>query len=257
MSRQRLLGGGAAASALLTLLTAGPASAQYADVDRPSQMTVGRSFYSSAGPGYTYYLPSTSRPWYGFYPGYYTGYPIPGRFTTNQGYYSQMAPSYSPIMLTSINYPGIYGSFVQGLTPSGYNVTPTFATRVYNPPSAAPVGMPYVASDRETLGDQPATLEVNLPADAVLEVEGQPTRQTGAHRVFESPPLVPFRDYSYDLRARWTVGDQEVVQTRHVRVAAGQRVEVSLAPGARAVEEPATPSLRTAPLRRTNREPPR
>jgi uncharacterized protein (TIGR03000 family) len=249
MVQQRLLGGGAA---LLALLTACGAAAAQTAADLRSPLTVGRSFYSSAGPGYTVYVPTASFPEYNFFPGYYTGYPVPGRFRTSTGYYSQLAPSYSPIMLTSINYPGVYGSFDFGLTPSAYNVTPTFATRVYNPPSALPVGMPYVPLERETAADRPAQLDVSLPADAVLEVDGQPTSQTGARRVFESPPLVPFRTYSYDLRARWTVGDREVVQNRHVRVSAGERVEVDFGPGRRLrEEEPSTLETRPLPLRRS------
>jgi uncharacterized protein (TIGR03000 family) len=248
MSQQRLLGGGAA---LLALLTACGAAAAQTPADMRSPMTVGRSYYSSAGPGYSTYTPNVDTPRYGFYPGYYTGYVVPGDFRTYNGYSSQVAPSYSPVMLTTINYPGIYGGHVQGLTPYGYSVTPTFGTPRYNPPSAAPVGLPYAPLERETAADRPATLEVRLPADAALEVDGWRTRQTGSSRLFESPPLVPGKSYTYDLRATWTAGGREVVKNRHVRVSAGERVEVDFGPGTMEAE-PSTLETRPPPLRRSS-----
>ena len=43
---------------------------------------------------------------------------------------------------------------------------------------------------------------------------------------FQSPPLDPGRNYTYEVRARWTEDAKEVSQTRKVRVRIGQRVTV-------------------------------
>jgi uncharacterized protein (TIGR03000 family) len=49
----------------------------------------------------------------------------------------------------------------------------------------------------------PATLQVRLPADAVLEIDGYRTRSTGVVRLFASPPLERGKSYPYLLKALW------------------------------------------------------
>ena len=67
-----------------------------------------------------------------------------------------------------------------------------------------------------------ATIEVRVPADAELWLDGTLTRQRGETRTFESPPLQSGRPYSYEFRARWMQDGQPVEQTRRVDVTAGR-----------------------------------
>ena len=50
---------------------------------------------------------------------------------------------------------------------------------------------------------RPALLDVLLPADAELEVNGYKTKSMGEMRRFESPPLAKGRPYTYSLKATW------------------------------------------------------
>jgi len=79
----------------------------------------------------------------------------------------------------------------------------------------------------------PATLVVNLPADAVLSVDGKPTTSTSANRVFSTPDLETGRDFVYTLEARVVRAGQEKVIKQRVTVRAGQQTTVRL-------EEPTT-----------------
>ena len=72
------------------------------------------------------------------------------------------------------------------------------------------------------------TLEVRLPTDAVLEIEGVRTRPTGEVRRFVSPPLEVGKRYTYTLKATWREGPKQVVRERAVPVVAGQEVVVDL-----------------------------
>ena len=62
---------------------------------------------------------------------------------------------------------------------------------------------------------------VRVRVDAEVWLGGQKTRQPGTLRQFVSPPLTPNQDYTYEVRARWTEGGKEVVQTRRIAVSAG------------------------------------
>jgi uncharacterized protein (TIGR03000 family) len=75
---------------------------------------------------------------------------------------------------------------------------------------------------------KPAILIVRLAPDAVLEIEGVRTKQTGAVRNFQSPPLATDRQYSYTLRPTWKESGQELLAEREVSFQAGQTVEVDL-----------------------------
>jgi uncharacterized protein (TIGR03000 family) len=70
------------------------------------------------------------------------------------------------------------------------------------------------------------TLEVRLPADAVLEIEGVRMRPTGEVRRLVSPPLEVGKRYTYTLKATWREGPKEVARQRTVFVVAGQEVVV-------------------------------
>lgn len=74
--------------------------------------------------------------------------------------------------------------------------------------------------------EAPAEVEVRVPAGAELWFGGVKTRQTGAVRLFQSPPVEVGQWYGYDVKARWTEDGKEVERTRHVSVTAGARSAV-------------------------------
>jgi uncharacterized protein (TIGR03000 family) len=75
---------------------------------------------------------------------------------------------------------------------------------------------------------KPATLVVQVAADARLEIEGDKTQQTGEVRRFQSPPLAVDRDYTYTFRATWIQAGKELQAERKVRLRGGQTVDVDL-----------------------------
>jgi uncharacterized protein (TIGR03000 family) len=78
-------------------------------------------------------------------------------------------------------------------------------------------------------GARPATLVVRIAADAVLQVDGTPTRQSGEVRRFVSPPLQPGRRFSYTLAASWEPNNYtKITRTRKAPIAAGETTEVDL-----------------------------
>jgi uncharacterized protein (TIGR03000 family) len=72
----------------------------------------------------------------------------------------------------------------------------------------------------------PAHLDVRVPADAELWVDGKKTTQTGTARTFSTPDLKPGQDYAYEMRADWQDRDRKITQTRRVTFHAGENVKV-------------------------------
>lgn len=86
-----------------------------------------------------------------------------------------------------------------------------------------------------------ALLDVRVPADAEVWLEGAKTQQTGDSRQFVSPPLKPGQDYHYEIKARWKQDGRDVEQTREVNVRAGGRVNVAF-PAVPATEKVSVPN---------------
>jgi uncharacterized protein (TIGR03000 family) len=78
-----------------------------------------------------------------------------------------------------------------------------------------------------TLPDQPARVEVEVPAGAELWFDGHRTSQGGTNRAFHTPALEKGRGYHYEVRARWTEDGKTVEQTQSVPVTAGARARVA------------------------------
>jgi uncharacterized protein (TIGR03000 family) len=170
---------------------------------------------------------------------------------------------WSPIFMTSINYPGVYGAYtLSGVAnnslffrePMVYprdnsSVVSPVSTTITPPAYSSPLmdaGFRVTASGpgglRTTAAPgTAATVRVRVPSSASVFFEGEPTAATGPDRLFESPPLAPGRSYRYDIKAVWEDNGREVVRTRSVTVHAGERVSVNFLNN----EEP--PTLRTRP----------
>jgi uncharacterized protein (TIGR03000 family) len=82
--------------------------------------------------------------------------------------------------------------------------------------------------DGETMAPAPATIVVDLPADAKLLIDNEATTSIGSSRVFTSPTLNPGKEYHYTLKAE-IVRDGKTVQAEKViAVKAGELTPVTL-----------------------------
>jgi uncharacterized protein (TIGR03000 family) len=88
------------------------------------------------------------------------------------------------------------------------------------------------------------TVRVSVPAAAELLVDGVKTAQTGADRLFESPPGEPGREVRYELTARWVENGAPVERTRTVTGKAGEAVRVDFVTEGPAVPAPAAAARR-------------
>jgi len=73
----------------------------------------------------------------------------------------------------------------------------------------------------------PATIIVNLPADATLTIDGMPTKSTTANRVFVTPPLSQ-GTYSYTFKADFVREGKAVTVQQKVSVQPGRETVVSM-----------------------------
>ena len=170
---------------------------------------------------------------------------------------------WSPIFMTSLNYPGVYGAYAMGVAnnslyyrePMVYPrdnsaVVSAVSTTIPPPYYSSPVMGLRTATLAPATGT--ASVRVRLPADARLSFEGVPMAATGPDRLFESPALAQGQTYRYDIRAVWDENGREVVQTRSVVVRAGDRVNVDFTTPA----EGERPTLKTRPLSPARLSPP-
>jgi uncharacterized protein (TIGR03000 family) len=72
----------------------------------------------------------------------------------------------------------------------------------------------------------PARLEVKVPADAELFVDGRRTRSRGALRTLVTPPLPLDQTYAYELVAVWTEDGQRQERKRSPLVRGGEPTQV-------------------------------
>jgi uncharacterized protein (TIGR03000 family) len=123
-------------------------------------------------------------------------------------------------------YPG--GSFYRGgigIYPGpyyGYSA-PSYVVPVSPYYDSMPAAAAADHAPRANASDLTAHVSVRAPADAEIWFDGTKTRQTGAVREFESPELMRGREYTYEVRARWTQDGKEVSRTRSIDVSAGAR----------------------------------
>jgi uncharacterized protein (TIGR03000 family) len=169
--------------------------------------------------------------YYGYYPSYYSY----GYSPYNWGYaYSPSSywygsnwsyPSYSwgGYSYPSYSYWGGYSSpsYYSGDYYSSPSTTYSYPAPSYGSPSYS-----YGAMAREERANT-AQVDVRVPdPNAEIWIEGSKTQQRGTLRLFESPPLNPDKNYTYDIRARWTENGREVERTKTVPVRANERANV-------------------------------
>jgi uncharacterized protein (TIGR03000 family) len=173
----------------------------------------GRGFY---GRGFGYggwgggYYPYYGGYWGGGYYPYYSGGYYPYYSGGYYPYYSDYYTPYSSYYTTPSYY---YGTApVTTVTPQG--------NQFYYPSDTA---NPASATDSNA-----ALVEVVLPSPtAEVWFGDHKTSQLGAKRHFSTPPLTPGQNYTYQIRASWTVDGQPVTQTRTVSVTTGKTTVVN------------------------------
>jgi uncharacterized protein (TIGR03000 family) len=90
---------------------------------------------------------------------------------------------------------------------------------------------PATADEARQGPPERATIQVDLPEDARLTIDGESTVSTGSHRVFVSPPLVRGREFSYTLRAERMRGEEATFLSKTITVRAGEETRVALQQG--------------------------
>jgi uncharacterized protein (TIGR03000 family) len=118
-----------------------------------------------------------------------------------------------------------YGGYWNGCCNSYYYNPCCYAT-AYSAPYA---GQVYLSSAVTVDNKMPATMIVDLPAEANLTIDGEATHAASSQRTFSSPPLQPGKTYSYTLQAEVTRNGQKSTVVRNVDVRAGQVSRISLA----------------------------
>jgi uncharacterized protein (TIGR03000 family) len=71
-------------------------------------------------------------------------------------------------------------------------------------------------------------LDVRVPPNAEVLIDGTKTTTTGPVRQFISPPIEPGREYKYKVEAKWMDNGNERTQTRELVVRPGERKMVDL-----------------------------
>jgi uncharacterized protein (TIGR03000 family) len=118
---------------------------------------------------------------------------------------------------------GCYGGMTYGGCCGGTYIVP--ATKEG---TREKVGKPKDGEEESRALPAPATLVVSLPADATLTIDGAPTVSRSETRVFESPDLLPNKEFHYTLKAEITRNGEKLTATKQVPVRAGEATRVTL-----------------------------
>jgi uncharacterized protein (TIGR03000 family) len=107
---------------------------------------------------------------------------------------------------------GGYGGYGYGPTYAGY-----YAPGAYDDQAVVP------ATEEAPPKDDAAHILVIVPSDdAEVWFEGVKTKQTGKEREFVSPVLPEGKNFTYEIRAKWTADGKVVEQKRTVQVFANK-----------------------------------
>jgi uncharacterized protein (TIGR03000 family) len=87
-------------------------------------------------------------------------------------------------------------------------------------------------------GPSTAAIEVQVPADAELFIEGVKMKTVGAIRRFTTPLLQAGPTYRFEIRAAWTENGREVSQTQHLEIRAGDRKAIMFLDKSEVAQQP-------------------
>jgi len=102
---------------------------------------------------------------------------------------------------------------------------------------SAPVEMEVTPDAAEPPAPPQASINVTVPADAVVFVNDRPTTSTGVSRHYVSRGLSHGRTYAYDVRVEFERNGEKVVENRVVRLHAGQTQTLSFGEGEQVAKE--------------------
>jgi uncharacterized protein (TIGR03000 family) len=133
----------------------------------------------------------------------------------------------------------------------GYPYDDYYGYPLYGPPYPYPVPYPVVVQGTAPppggacagpppaqLGDSDVFLNVRVPPEATVWINGVKATQTGPHREFVSSGLVPGSSYTFTVLARWTGPDGQMVELqRRIPVQGGERRTVDFTQPATAPTE--------------------
>ena len=188
--------------------------------------------------------------WYGggYGRGYYGGYR--GGFYGSQPYYGSYS-GYQPYYGSYSGYQPSYGSYYSSPYYGDYGQSTWSSPQYYaNPSYSVPYdqGTPSYSSGytpgAAAASNTTAHVTVRAPANARVWIGGWETPNTGAVREFDSPPLTPGKQYTYEVKAQWDQNGRMMNQTQQVDVSAGSRSEAVFP-----VASPGTASQASGPAR--------
>jgi uncharacterized protein (TIGR03000 family) len=155
---------------------------------------------------------------------------------------------YVPYVGVYMPYAGGYYNGYGGYDPNVASVPSaayfTYGNTSYTTESPSPIP---VYSPRTPFAPMPpalpltALLQVHVPADAEVWLEGQKMRSTCLRRHYRSPPLDPVKGYAYEVRARWQHDGKPIEDVRHVAIRAGATVLVDFTHVDPIIQRPSAP----------------
>ena len=104
----------------------------------------------------------------------------------------------------------------------GGTMTPSTPSPAPGPSSDAPPTPMPTTMYRSMNGSETAMLNVSVPADAKIFVNGAATTSTGSDRQFVSRGLAAGNKYAYEVRAEYEQDGKTVTQTKTVTLAPGE-----------------------------------
>jgi uncharacterized protein (TIGR03000 family) len=126
-------------------------------------------------------------------------------------------PYYRPSIVIGIGYNTSY------IYPNYYGAYPYTAPRYVFTPQASSYMPPTPEAQAPA---NAASIRVRLPdAKAKVWFDGTATTSTGTERLYHTGPLEP-GNYTYRIRAAWTVKGEEMIQEQVVSVSAGKTAVV-------------------------------
>jgi uncharacterized protein (TIGR03000 family) len=75
---------------------------------------------------------------------------------------------------------------------------------------------------------QSVLLNVQVPSDAKVEINGEQTSQTGSYRQFVTPVLTEGKSYTMVVKATWSNGQGQVTKSQKVQCQAGETFTINM-----------------------------
>jgi len=90
----------------------------------------------------------------------------------------------------------------------------------------------------QTVASNQVALDIRVPSNAEVTVNGEKMTATGTNRRFTSSGLTAGQTYEYKVKATWTEEGKQMQKERTVQAQSGQRTIVDLNPSADAKKMP-------------------